>query len=208
NHEVMNMMGLYDYVTPEDVANFGNITNRIIAFSKHGWVGEYLRKLNVTAIVEDTIFCHGGISLPWAKKGVKYMNDLATEDLETKTPSQLFDAPIFGEQGPTWYRGYALDPEVAICTIVDKVLEHLYVKRMVMGHTFQEDGQIHTRCQGKVILIDVGISSHYGGHLAALELTSTSAKAIYQTHSHDLELPPGYLSDSESLYDKEGNDEL
>ncbi|KAJ9052410.1 hypothetical protein DSO57_1034435 [Entomophthora muscae] len=48
NHEIMNIMGIYDYVSPEDIQQFGNVTDRIIAFSKDGWVGKYLRKLNVT----------------------------------------------------------------------------------------------------------------------------------------------------------------
>lgn len=135
--------------------------------------------------------------MPWAKKGVEHMNTLAKDDLETKTPQELFEAPIFGEHGPTWYRGYALDSEESICAVVDEALAHLNVKRMVVGHTVQEDGRIHTRCQGKVVLIDVGISSFYGGHLAALELTPTSARAIYPTQSVELELPPGYLSIAE-----------
>ncbi|KAJ9075874.1 hypothetical protein DSO57_1031536 [Entomophthora muscae] len=202
NHEIMNIMGIYDYVSPEDIQQFGNITDRIIAFSKDGWVGKYLRKLNVTAIVEDTVFCHGGIPVPWAKKGVEHMNTIAKDDLDTKTPQELWEAPIFGEHGPTWYRGYALDSEESICAVVDEALAHLSVKRMVVGHTVQEDGRIHTRCQGKVILIDVGISAVYGGHLAALELTPTSARAIYPTESVQLELPPGYLlatEDSDEL---------
>ena len=28
---------------------------------------------------------------------------------------------------------------------------------MVMGHTVQRDGMIHTRCGGKAVLIDIGI---------------------------------------------------
>lgn len=190
----MNILGIYSYVTPEDIEQFGNVADRILAFSDDGWAGSYLRGLDVTAIVEDTVFCHGGIQVPWAKKGVAQMNAQARDDL-SKSPEQLWYAPIFDEHGPTWYRGYALDSEETICTAVDEALGHLHVKRMVVGHTVQEDGRIHTRCQGKVILIDVGISSYYGGHLAALELTPTSATAIYPVESEDLELPPGYSSD-------------
>ena len=42
-------------------------------------------------------------------------------------------------------------------------------RRMIMGHTPQFKG-ILPRCRSKVIIIDTGISSAYGGVLSALEI--------------------------------------
>jgi hypothetical protein len=49
---------------------------------------------------------------------------------------------------------------------------------MVMGHTVQHDGKVHSRCDGKAILIDVGISKAYGRHRAALEIIGDKVVAI------------------------------
>lgn len=50
---------------------------------------------------------------------------------------------------------------------------------MVVGHTLQSGGRIGSRCDGRVVLIDVGISAVYGRHRAALEIVGSVAKAIY-----------------------------
>ncbi|TBU33290.1 Metallo-dependent phosphatase-like protein [Dichomitus squalens] len=79
---------------------------------------------------------------------------------------------LYGSDGPLWYRGWALDPEQKVCKEVDAVLQKTGTRRMVMGHTpdFQK---IVSRCGGKVIIIDTGISHAYGGALSALSVTYT-----------------------------------
>ncbi|KAI9063706.1 Metallo-dependent phosphatase [Trametes sanguinea] len=79
---------------------------------------------------------------------------------------------LYGSDGPLWYRGWALDPEEKVCAEVDGVLERTGTRRMVMGHTpdFQK---IVSRCGGKIIIIDTGISHAYGGALSALSVTYT-----------------------------------
>lgn len=67
---------------------------------------------------------------------------------------------------------------------------------MVMGHTVQRDGQIRTRCNGKAVLIDIGISWVYGGHVGALEIIGDQVNAIYE---HGIEvLVPSSKSSSKS----------
>ena len=51
---------------------------------------------------------------------------------------------------------------------------------MIMGHTVQRDGRIHTRCNGKIVLIDIGISHVYGGNFGALEIMGDELVAIYK----------------------------
>ncbi|KAI0331904.1 hypothetical protein GY45DRAFT_1321712 [Cubamyces sp. BRFM 1775] len=79
---------------------------------------------------------------------------------------------LYGSDGPLWYRGWALDPEEKVCKEVDDVLSRTGTRRMVMGHTpdFQK---IVSRCGGKIIIIDTGISHAYGGALSALSVTYT-----------------------------------
>jgi len=79
---------------------------------------------------------------------------------------------MYGSDGPVWYRGWALDNDKEVCSSVDDVLEKTGVRRMIMGHTpdFQK---IVSRCDGKIIIIDTGISHAYGGALSALSIHFT-----------------------------------
>jgi len=79
---------------------------------------------------------------------------------------------LYGGDGPLWYRGWALDPEEKVCAEVDAVLERTGTRRMVMGHT-PDFERIVSRCGGKIIIIDTGISHAYGGALSALSITYT-----------------------------------
>ena len=50
---------------------------------------------------------------------------------------------------------------------------------MVVGHTPQSSGQVLSRCNGLVYVIDVGISRVYGGHSAALEIVGDRVTGLY-----------------------------
>lgn len=90
------------------------------------------------------------------------------EMLPRDTPDDERD--LYSATGPLWYRGYALDSESSgICEQANEVLENVRSTRMIMGHTPQFKG-ILPRCRSKVIVIDTGISSAYGGVLSALEI--------------------------------------
>jgi len=41
---------------------------------------------------------------------------------------------------------------------------------MVIGHTIQHYGEMQTRCNDKLIIIDIGMSSCYGGFFGYLEI--------------------------------------
>ncbi|KAL1739079.1 Metallo-dependent phosphatase-like protein [Schizophyllum fasciatum] len=79
------------------------------------------------------------------------------------------EAELYGADGPLWYRGWALGTEAEVCAAVDGVLRLTGTRRMIMGHTPDFHG-IVSRCGGKIIIIDTGISHAYGGALSALEV--------------------------------------
>ncbi|KAF8896315.1 Metallo-dependent phosphatase-like protein [Infundibulicybe gibba] len=85
----------------------------------------------------------------------------------TKQEAALYDA-----NGPLWYRGWALDSEEKACADVEKVLKKTGTRRMIMGHT-PDFKNIVSRCDGKIIIIDTGISHAYGGVLSALSIHYT-----------------------------------
>jgi len=84
---------------------------------------------------------------------------------------------LYGNDGPLWYRGWALDPEEQVCAAVDAVLQKTGTRRMVMGHT-PDFEKIVSRCNGKIIIIDTGISHAYGGALSALSVHYTLTPVV------------------------------
>ncbi|KAF8751828.1 Calcineurin-like phosphoesterase [Rhizoctonia solani] len=81
---------------------------------------------------------------------------------------------LYGADGPLWYRGWAMEPDSFVCPAVENVLAKTGVRRLIMGHTpnFEVRHQV-SRCDGKIIIIDTGISKAYGGVLSALSITYT-----------------------------------
>ncbi|KAF8972208.1 Metallo-dependent phosphatase-like protein [Flammula alnicola] len=82
------------------------------------------------------------------------------------------EARLYGTNGPLWYRGWAMEDEESVCSQVDEVLSKTGTRRMIMGHT-PDFHNIQSRCDGKVIIIDTGISHAYGGVLSALSIHYT-----------------------------------
>ncbi|GAA5817556.1 hypothetical protein MFLAVUS_011104 [Mucor flavus] len=196
NHEIMNLVGDWRYVYPGEPETFGGVAQRKKAFEADGFIGEYLTLLNITTRVGSTVFCHGGITPHFSKSGIDWINDQTHDSIIPYMHSHGRSGDkhgIFGGEGPTWYRGYALDDEEEVCSVLDTALELLEANRMVVGHTVQHDGAIHTRCGGKVILIDIGISSAYGGRKGALEIRGNEAVALYADRNEDLPNPPPYI---------------
>ncbi|KAF8514535.1 Metallo-dependent phosphatase-like protein [Hysterangium stoloniferum] len=79
---------------------------------------------------------------------------------------------FYGSDGPLWYRGWAQDDEDVVCAKVGAVTTKIGVRRLIMGHTPDFD-KIVSRCGGKIIIIDTGISKAYGGVLSALSINYT-----------------------------------
>ncbi|KAK1231567.1 hypothetical protein PQX77_005301 [Marasmius sp. AFHP31] len=82
------------------------------------------------------------------------------------------EAALYDANGPLWYRGWALDTDEKVCHDVEEVLKKTGTRRMVMGHT-PDFHNIVSRCDGKIIIIDTGISHAYGGALSALSIHYT-----------------------------------
>lgn len=141
--------------------------------------GEYaLRTLGLKVAIEinDTLFVHGGISDVYA--------DVSLAELTERVRSALrnfnYDepGPVADECGPLWYRGLAGVAPEADAETVASILERLGASRMVVGHT-PTSGVIWPRFNGRVVQIDSGISEHYGGYPAYLEVTQLGLFAGY-----------------------------
>lgn len=190
NHETMNALGDFRYVTPDAVHDFdalepdskhaasisGPMRERAAAFLPGGSMALRLAERPVVAQVGDTVFVHGGLEPAHVRYGLDRLNGEVQAFLrgEGRPP-----APMTDEDGPLWTRRYgsgALD--AATCALLAETLSAVGAKRLVIGHTIQEGG-ITSACQERVFRIDVGMSAHYGGSVVqALEIRGDAVKVL------------------------------
>jgi hypothetical protein len=155
NHEQLELDGRGD---PEAMdgpgVGFGSARARKQAFGLNGDVGSWLRGKQIVHRWEDTVFVHGGISsTSLAKLGVDGINALAFRE------GHVMDHAL-------WDRFLATGTQELACKRLQEVLELLGAERMIVGHTITahagfEPGEVGQRCDGRLTLVDVGMSSAF-----------------------------------------------
>lgn len=186
NHEIMNAVLDFRFVTPAGFSKFSKFTTpispplakqliklpkgrkgRSIAFFPGGQLAQLLSNHNVAVIIGESAFVHGGILPKWARYGISKINLETREFLKGNTPT--VPEGIDASDGLTWTRKFSLNTGPKECDLLKESLEILGVKRMIVAHTVQLDG-INNACDEKVWRVDVGMSNHYGGKAQALEI--------------------------------------
>lgn len=183
NHEVMNLQGDLRYVHPGDVAAYGGPDARAQAFGPGGVDGRWLRTLDAVAVVDGTVFVHGGVTPEVAALGLDGINATVRKGIDAQKE------PPLGSDGPLWFREYVLGPEPEACPRLATALEALGARRMVVGHTTQRTGRILSRCDGRLHVIDIGVADHYGAHYGGWRSDAGDAVAIYPSGPDDLPDP-------------------
>lgn len=153
----------------------GYVEHRI-AWAPTGDYGKWAMKNPVVAIVGDSMFVHGGVSAAYSHMSVSDINTrvrTAIVNRELTETSILYD-----EEGPLWYRGwsrYKETPETDAA--LAKVLEAYGVKRMVVAH-HPLLPVVLPRFGGKLVMVDVGLSAHYGNGFSALKIENGTTAAL------------------------------
>ncbi|MEM1413151.1 MAG: metallophosphoesterase [Pseudomonadota bacterium] len=155
------------------------------AWQPSGDYGEQVLENPVLLRIDDTLFVHAGLSGKYCDLSFEEMTDRAHDELTNYDYETI--GMIEDEYGPLWYRGLAGDSETRRSAMVDAILERYGAKRIVVGHS-PTQGVVWPRFDGKVILNDVGMSAHYGGHFGYLELVDGKVIAHYDA-GNALELP-------------------
>jgi len=92
------------------------------------------------------------------------------------------DSSLVNPSGPLWFRGFATWTDDEGAGRMSQLLSRYKVERFVTGHTPIKSGRITQRFDGRVILIDTGMSEffrQYGGRPSALEIKDGRLIAIY-----------------------------
>jgi hypothetical protein len=156
------------------------------AFSDTGEYGRWLRSHNAVIKIDRTLFVHAGLGPKFADWPIEKINQEAREELNNFT--LLHGGIDTDQQGPLWYDGLAKGDEAQLAPLVDSLLRHFDVDRIVVGHT-DAVAAITPRFGGKVILIDIGLAraNDNAGAVGCLEIDRGHAYALHR--GQGLELP-------------------
>ncbi len=142
--------------------------------------GKWILEHNAVIKINDIIFVHGGISEKFSKWKLENINNRLRIELDDLRWAAMNYKPpnipgyrrqiVYEPNGPYWYRDLALMDENDFKEEMDRILTNLKAQHMVIAHTprlikTKDDMQ---RFQGRIWIIDTGISKAYGGHLSVL----------------------------------------
>ena len=159
-----------------------------VAFNSTGVYGKWLRQRNALIQINDVLFLHGGIGPKYLTGTPAELNKRIRGELEDF--SKLEGGVTMDSAGPLWYRGLANGSAEQLSAHVDQVLKNYGVRRLVLGHT-PTGGAVLPRFEGKVILIDVGLSKLYGGTPACVISENSKLYALYRGQLLELPMESG-----------------
>jgi hypothetical protein len=162
----------------------GSIEHRI-AWAPDGAIGRWVVGNPAVAVLDGTLFVHGGISPAYGRLPVAEINRQVHAALMARStdPKAIINDPV----GPLWYRGLATPnadaaqsqsagtadgtapAEPPVEDQLQTLLSNYGAKRIVIGHTPDPSG-IAVLYGGRLVRIDTAISSAYGGKLSYLEI--------------------------------------
>lgn len=126
--------------------------------------------------LNDLVFVHGGIGPAYCGNSLESMTAMARAALRPTDPAN--PGILEDEHGPLWYRGLAGVAPAASVEAVEAILERHGARHIVIGHT-PTGGVVWPRLDGRVVMIDTGMSAAYGRRVGWLEATKDGLVAGY-----------------------------
>ena len=169
NHELMNILGVFDYVSPMGFKHFNSIDDRYNYFRIGNDFCKYLAcAWNPIIKIGNFIFCHGGLSLNISNKySIEDINFVMRDTLYgniSHLHKAYFTELFLDPESILWNRDFSLDAspnkEAEYNKRLTKILEKYDAKYLVLGHTPQDN--IKMRFNNRVICIDTAMSEAFG----------------------------------------------
>jgi hypothetical protein len=168
NHELMNVMGDFSYVSATSASHLP-LGMRRQMFQPGGSVSNLLSKRNVILKIGSKLFCHGGL-LPFHLDAVdgnlhtlnevtrKYLKGMPLSPEETT----IFTEHVAGFQGILWSRTYvelAGAEPITLREAIQDVLQRTSTSRVFVGHNTVEN--VACIADGTICLADAALSRAY-----------------------------------------------
>lgn len=150
-----------------------------MAWAPDGKYGRWVREHNSVIKINETLFVHGGLSTQFKDRPLEELNSVIRSELaqgDRLPDTALANDPL----GPLWYRGLSNVQET--CEIqqeIEQVLAARNAQRIVVAHT-PTVGTVLSRYDNRLIMVDVGLSAHYGGARAALIIEGDQLSVMHE----------------------------
>ena len=163
NHEFMNVIGNYSYVSNKSMAN--NENKRRDLFKAKGVLSPILSKRPIVLKIGELFFCHAGLTtkhlelLKKYDKNISYINriwkNFVLHGNVLKEDKELFDKILLDYNGILWTR--ELDNQ----NDLNEMLKSINCTFMFVGHTVMDGIKFYNN---KVWYTDTGISRAFGNN--------------------------------------------
>ena len=177
NHELMNVLGDFRYVSLKGINDFGGEQRRKKLFSPNGSLAKYLAYNRLSIVqIGKWVFVHGGLLPQWIEsQDIKKLNNKVKSFLLGKSSLQddtILQRIIQGDDSFFWTREYGFPTGTNHCNKLSETLKKMNATGMVIGHSIQNS--ISSDCSNKLWKVDVGMSRAFGnkGRPQCLEIIS------------------------------------
>jgi hypothetical protein len=189
NHEAMNLTGDYRYVSDAEYASFAGPSPALplrpgeaelrAAFAATGRYGAWLLGHPALVVINDTAYVHGGLPAATAEMGLVDGNARFHEELVEAMNPDAAAGPLLSDAGPLWYRGTARCHALIEERRLQRGLDRLAVRRVVIGHTPTRTLRVSSRFGGRVVMVDTGMLAQvYHGHPSALVVEKNADRVL------------------------------
>lgn len=165
NHEIMNVMGDFTYVSQKSMQGSGGIASRINKFKPGGPIANILSKRPAVVKIGDLLFCHAGL-LPHhvaiagnLSKINEWVHRYLTYSPFSPEEANRMQEVLLGSNGILWNRHYSETQDHERLGSLQEVLAVTQSKAMFIGHTTVPE--IIALYNLKLWFIDNGISRAY-----------------------------------------------
>lgn len=188
NHEVMNVLGQFDYVSPLSMQKAGGIQGRRERFQPGGSCAKILAKRNVVQKIGGLLFCHAGL-LPHHLQLIDgqlplinlLMKRYLSRDMQNDNGLALFHSLFVDEMSILWNRFYLEQMGPNAEQVLNDVLKHTNSTQMIIGHNPLQN--ITTFYNFKLWVTDIGLSRAFSNEgLEVLEILNGGIPS--ETNNH------------------------
>lgn len=163
NHELMNIMGEFSYVSPMGMKHFDNPNNRKNFFKPGSKIAKkFANRWNVIIKIGKYIFVHGGLNKEISQNyKIPFINKIMSSYLNGNIKlekSNKFNKLFLDHDSLMWNREFS--GNLVNCEKLQKILNYKKAKSIIVGHTPQKEG-INDKC-GLIWRIDTGMSRAFG----------------------------------------------
>lgn len=212
NHEFLALHGSMDYAHMNDQYAFQEFRRGLRAPKTDGYINAFKGETDYAkwfasrkgiVVIDDTLYVHAGLEESSLKYSVNDINKIINDwvlYLQGKGPQPSAESEwVIGSNGPLWTRklSYEMDslkktvnPKLLSEEVLDQILKHFEVKRIVIGHSLVTDFENtvnHPVFGDKVISIDTGINSVDNLKVTGFKIENGTVEGFwFDRHSQNL----------------------